>query len=222
MNLRTNPQKTRVEKRLDYVLEILFTRRSNQHDGETYMIIWFQREPSLWQWMGWNSYGLWKLWEWVQPQFGFTCFVSYEKWVQRGKIFKFKASLPYNKWVPQCYVPWVQIHYWPSGHVGLVHGCRLIFVHVSVWSFTLLGSDMKMLTGRSVAVFKSSQDVHSALLDAAVPIRWRVSLETDCGREKEFWISLPNIQNPLARGWKGKQKTSQNASHQGLMLSQSW
>ena len=140
----------------------------------------------------------------------------------REEKYQFKASLPYNKWVPQCYVPWAQIHYWPSGHVGLVHWCRLIFVHVSVWSFTLLGSDMKMLTGRSVAVFKSSQDVHSALLDAAVPIRWRVSLETDCGREKEFWISLPNIQNPLARGWKGKQKTSQNASHQGLMLSQSW
>ena len=125
------------------------------------------------------------------------------------KKYQFKASLPYNKSVPQCYVPWAQIHYWPSGHVGLVHWCRLIFVHVSVWSFTLLGSDMKMLTGRSVAVFKSSQDVHSALLDAAVPIRWRVSLETDCGRKRNLTFTSEHTK-PLSK--RGKARENQNIS----------
>jgi hypothetical protein len=78
---------------------------------------------------------------------------------------------------------------------------------------------MKMLTGRSVAVFKSSQDVHSALLDAAVPIRWRVSSETDW-KNKKFDFHFRIYKTPSQEG-EGKTKTSQNASHQGLMLSQS-
>ena len=65
---------------------------------------------------------------------------------------------------------------------------------------------MEMLTGRLAAVFKCFQDVHSTLLDAAVPIRWTVSLDTDCGKKEKikFHIQIYTI-NPHKRG-KGKQK----------------
>lgn len=139
----------------------------------------------------------------------------------REEIYPFKTRLPYNKSVPRCYIPWAQTHYWPSGHVGPVHWCRLTFVHVSVWSFTLLGSDMKMLTGRLAPAFKSSQAVHSALLDATVPIRWSVSWETRCGRKRKLDFTFEYTKTISQEG-EGKTKTSQNASHQGLMLSRCW
>ena len=75
---------------------------------------------------------------------------------------------------------------------------------------------MKMLTGRLAAVFKSSQAVQSALLDATVPIRWSVSLETDW-KKKKFGFHFRFHKNTSQEG-EGKTKTSQSESH--LMLSQ--
>jgi hypothetical protein len=42
-------------------------------------------------------------------------------------------------------------------------------------------------------------------LDAAVPIRWRVSLETDCGRNRNLTFTSEYTKPPRKRG-KGKQK----------------